>query len=282
MFELIKRNPLAFIVSAAVHVLVVLFMIVGMNWQALPDNKKPPVQVVQARVVDESLLQSEIKKQQEKQAQKKKAEQQRVDELKRQQQAEEKRLAELEKQRKIQEQKARDAEKKRQLAEENRKKEAAIKKAEAEKQRKLAEEKRQKEEARKKAEAEKQRKLAEEKRQKAEAERLAREQEIAEQMAMEEAMRAQASAVAAIKGKIQQNWLQPVGFSKGLKCTVRVRLIPGGVIVPNSVSIVQSSGNGAFDRSVEQAIYKSEPLPVPQGAAFENFRSLTFIFDPSE
>ena len=84
----------------------------------------------------------------------------------------------------------------------------------------------------------------------------------------------------AIRQRVQQSWLRPPGSPEGLKCTVRVRLIPSGVV--GSVSIVKSSGNGAFDRSVEQAIYKAEPLPVPKGSAFENFREITFIFDPKE
>lgn len=105
---------------------------------------------------------------------------------------------------------------------------------------------------------------------------------MAEQMAAEANERARNSAVAAITQKVQQNWLRPIGSAQGLQCTVRVRLIPTGDIVPGSVAIIKSSGNGAFDRSVEKAIYKAEPLPVPKGAAFESFRSLTFVFDPKE
>ncbi len=103
---------------------------------------------------------------------------------------------------------------------------------------------------------------------------------MAEQLAAEAAARERASAIAAITQKIQRNWLRPVGSGEGLKCTVRVRLIPTGDIVPGSVAIIKGSGNGAFDRSVEQAIYKAEPLPVPKGPAFEQFRSIDFVFDP--
>ncbi len=312
MFELLKNNPLAVLVSALVHLLVVVFMVVGMQWQVVPEKKHRQVDVVQARVVDESQLQSEIKKQQEKKQQKKAAEQQRLADIKRKQEAEKKRLSDLQQQRKQAEQKKQQEQKKRAEAEKQRK--LAEKKAsEAEKKRKQAEAKRVAEEKkRKQAEAERlaeekklkaaeAKKAAEKKRKQEEAKRLAeekrikqeqariareraeqqaREQEIAEQIQAEAMAGEVQSAVNAITGKVQRNWLKPVGSSSDLKCTVNVRLLPSGDIYPNSVKIVKSSGNGAFDRSVEKAIYKSEPLPVPAGRAFESFRNLTFIFDP--
>lgn len=305
MFELLKNNPLAVLVSALVHLLVVVFMVVGMQWQVVPEKKHRQVDVVQARVVDESQLQSEIKKQQEKKQQKKAAEQQRLADIKRKQEAEKKRLSDLQQQRKQAEQKKQQEQKKRAEAEKQRKlaekkaSEAEAKRVAEEKKRKqaeaerLAEEKKLKAAEAKKA-AEKKRKqeeakrLAEEKRIKQEqariarerAEQQAREQEIAEQIQAEAMAGEVQSAVNAITGKVQRNWLKPVGSSSDLKCTVNVRLLPSGDIYPNSVKIVKSSGNGAFDRSVEKAIYKSEPLPVPAGRAFESFRNLTFIFDP--
>jgi colicin import membrane protein len=63
---------------------------------------------------------------------------------------------------------------------------------------------------------------------------------------------------------------------------VQVRLIPGGDVVPGGVSIIKSSGNAAFDRSVEAAVYKATPLPVPSGPLFESFRNLRLNFNPSK
>jgi colicin import membrane protein len=40
------------------------------------------------------------------------------------------------------------------------------------------------------------------------------------------------------------------------------------------VRIVRSSGNGAFDRSVEAAVFKSDPLPKPPAS----IREITFVF----
>ena len=68
--------------------------------------------------------------------------------------------------------------------------------------------------------------------------------------------------IAQIKDKIERNWLRPPGTALGLKCIVRVSQIPGGEIV--QAEILKSSGDVAFDRSVEEAVLRSSPLPVPK------------------
>jgi colicin import membrane protein len=48
------------------------------------------------------------------------------------------------------------------------------------------------------------------------------------------------------------------------------------------VRIVQSSGDPVFDRSVESAVYKAAPLPIPPDAAlFTYFRQINFVFKPT-
>ena len=72
-----------------------------------------------------------------------------------------------------------------------------------------------------------------------------------------------------------------MGAEKGLECVVRVRLVPGGEVI--DAKVVRGSGNPAFDRSVENAVYKSTPLPWPTDKQlFEYFRELEFIFKPEE
>ncbi|MCB1923206.1 MAG: cell envelope integrity protein TolA, partial [Gammaproteobacteria bacterium] len=89
----------------------------------------------------------------------------------------------------------------------------------------------------------------------------------------------QRRVVAAITAKIERGWLRPPG-TEGLKCTVRVRL--GGTGSVLLVNVVESSGNIAFDRSVEAAVRKADPLPMPESDRLRAvFRDLTFIFDPS-
>ena len=80
-----------------------------------------------------------------------------------------------------------------------------------------------------------------------------------------------------IKNKIERNWLRPPGSPMGLRCVVRIWQIPGGEVV--QAEIMTSSGNVAFDRSVEEAVLRSSPLPVPRDPAlFE--RSIIISFEP--
>ena len=73
--------------------------------------------------------------------------------------------------------------------------------------------------------------------------------------------------------------MRPPG-TDGLQCKVRVRLGSSGSVL--LVNVVESSGNIAFDRSVEAAVRKADPLPMPGSERLRNlFRDLTFIFDPS-
>ena len=80
-----------------------------------------------------------------------------------------------------------------------------------------------------------------------------------------------------IKDKIERNWLRPPGSASGLRCVVRVSQIPGGEIV--QAVIQTSSGNIAFDRSVEEAVLRSSPLPVPKRPALFD-RNIVITFEP--
>ncbi len=118
------------------------------------------------------------------------------------------------------------------------------------------------------------------------------EQSLQEQLAAEEKARlAAASAARAgteiekyrylIKQRVSRSWNRPVGVAKGLKCEVHVRLTPSGEVL--SANVVRSSGNAVFDRSVENAVYKAAPLPLPEDPAlFDNFREIRFVFDPDK
>ncbi len=75
-----------------------------------------------------------------------------------------------------------------------------------------------------------------------------------------------------MKQRVQRNWLRPANTADDLSCEVLVRLLPDGGV--QSVRIVRSSGNGAFDRSVEAAVFKSDPLPKPPAS----IREITFVF----
>ncbi|MEA3276828.1 MAG: cell envelope integrity protein TolA, partial [Pseudomonadota bacterium] len=120
---------------------------------------------------------------------------------------------------------------------------------------------------------------AEEAKRKAEEEaRRTREQDLLSALEAEQAASELDSYVAAIDERIRQVWVRPSGSKRDLVCTVEVRLIPGGEVVPGSVRVVSSSGDGAYDRSVVAAVYKASPLPVPSGRLFDRFRDAHFVF----
>ena len=87
-----------------------------------------------------------------------------------------------------------------------------------------------------------------------------------------------------IQEKVARNWNPPPGtLDKGLKCKINVRLGPTGSVL--AVSVIQSSGNAGFDRSVEAAVWRAETLPMPDDPALRSqaeFRNHTFIFDPAK
>ncbi len=300
MFQIVKRNPRAAVIAVLMHLVIIAFLIVGVDWLEKPKQPKSGVEVIQARVVDREELKA-LNKEEEKLA-------------------EQKRLAELEKKRKAQEQerirkqkqqeaervkkqqaraKAKKAEKEKarkeaetkRLAQEKKRKAAAEKKRQEEKARKLAAEKKRKAEEAKRLAAEKKRKeakarakkaAAEKARKEAEAKRRAEEQRRRELEAQRQAeidARETDRYLVQIQQKINRSWVRPSGIGEGLSCRLRVRLAPGGTVI--AVSVLQSSGSGAFDRSATNAVLKADPLPVPGGGLFEKFRDINFLFDPN-
>lgn len=318
MRELLRRNPLAVLLAVLMHGLLLAFMVVGVDWLKPPKPKQQQVEIVQARVLDQSKLAAQVEKlkaaEREKQAQSdaaRRKEEQRLAELKRQREQEKKRLAELERQRKAREQaeakRRAEAEKKaeqekQRLADLKRKQEqeakelAALeakrrqeqeKQAALEAERKAAEAKRVAEEKRRKEEAarqkaEQERKAAAEAAARAKAEKAAREAELARQFEAEQDDLERGNVIAAIRQKVTRNWLRPPGTAEqGLKCTVRVRLGGSGSVL--LVNVTESSGNGAFDRSVEAAVRKADPLPMPSSPRLlSQFKEILFVFDPAE
>ena len=285
-----RQHPRPFIYALLVHLVLLAVLMFSLDWTSTvkpsTSRKHAPIQAV---AVDARQLDAELQRKQQLEEQKRREEQDKVKRLEEQKEAERKRVEEQKRQaeqKRKQEQEAKrkaEAEKKRQSelalkkkaeAEKKRKEEEARRKAEAEKKRKV-------EEARKKAEAEQKRK-AEEARKKAEQELQAR---LAAEQAREAAQRQSAMQrmvdeyVLYIQEKVQRSWIRPPSSGSELSCTVEVRLIPSGEVI--DAQIVRSSGNPAFDRSVEAAVFKASPLPVPPDPdVMEQFRSLRFEFKP--
>lgn len=85
----------------------------------------------------------------------------------------------------------------------------------------------------------------------------------------------------AIRKKVNDKWIKPASLKGKLHCTIRVKLFPGGDVM--DAKVVISSGNAVFDRSAENAVWKAEPLPVPNDPMIfrKKFKTFTFIFNPN-
>ncbi|TDJ66065.1 MAG: cell envelope integrity protein TolA [Proteobacteria bacterium] len=273
----------ALILAIAVHLVVVAIAVVAFRW---PSEPSPGADIVKAVVVDDT---EELKKQEAKRkkaAAKKKAEAKRKKAAAKRKKEEQKRKAKTERKRK-------EAEKKR-LAEQNAKEEAARKRKEEqqrtaeerrlEEERRLLEEERRREEEEERQRIEAERQLAESLEAEERERRAAAE---AEERERKEAARKARALTAAekykllIRQKVSRNWARPPGAQRGLQCTVRVRLVPSGDVL--QVTVAKTSGDEQFDRSVENAVYKASPLPLPGDRdLFEYFREIEFIFNPED
>jgi colicin import membrane protein len=168
---------------------------------------------------------------------------------------------------------------------------------EREQQERAADEKRRQEQAKiteQRAKDENKRKAEEKKKKETEERRKSAESSLKEQLAREEKERTDAKVKAEqtaraqseltrveglIRRKVERNWVRPAGWTKGMECVVRVRLAPTGEVI--NAMIARSSGSPAFDRSVENAVYKASPLPLPEDKGlFEHFRELELRFRP--
>ncbi len=296
--QLLRERPRPFVYAVLVHAALLAVLVFSLDWESTfrPTKSSKPAPV-QAVVIDGAKLDAEVKRKQELEAQKvRDAEAKRKrTEAEKARAVEEKRKAEAKK--KVEAKKKTEAKKKAE-AEKKRKAEAkkkaevkkqaeAKKKAEAEKKRKAEEKK--KAEAKKQAEAKKKAEAEKKRKQKEEAQRKAAEKEMRDRLAAEQehlatqrrsAMQRMIDEyVLYITEKVQRSWIRPPSSGGELSCTVAVRLIPSGEVI--DAQIVRSSGNAAFDRSVESAVFKASPLPVPPDPdVMEQFRTLRFEFKP--
>ena len=87
---------------------------------------------------------------------------------------------------------------------------------------------------------------------------------------------------AGIYEQVRKNWSRPPSARNGMQARLLVELIPTGEVI--SVTLVESSGNSAFDRSAEQAIRQARRFAVPaENSTFEKyFRRFYFLFQPGD
>ncbi|MDB2376294.1 cell envelope integrity protein TolA [Gammaproteobacteria bacterium] len=141
------------------------------------------------------------------------------------------------------------------------------------------------EEERKKREAEKRR---EEQAQRERESRQQREREDAQDGAAAEAASSEFELIQSATGLIQQlvteNWSRPPSARNGMRAIIQIKMLPTGELV--DVIITQSSGDPAFDRSAENAVYRAAPFAeltaLPIRVFNQNFRTLSLIFQPED
>lgn len=300
--------------AVVLHAALVFFIIGGLSWFVRTPPPIPVVEAVIINDVDGRLgaARKQAEAEAKQRAAQQKAEQERLqreqakaeaaEQARQQREREEQARAEAEQQaREEAAEQARIAaeEAKRKAAEEaerKRREEAARKKAEEEAKRKAEEEaKRKAEEERKRKEAEAKRKAEEEAKRKAEAERKrkeeaerkareaaeaeARRKALLEALGQEEGAREQAAERSrwqdVVYTKIKNAWLRPPGLPEGLKCDLRVRILPNGDVI--SANVASGSGNRLFDDSALAAVNKASPLPPPPAGLRD---ALVFEFNP--
>ncbi|MDP2228046.1 MAG: cell envelope integrity protein TolA [Moraxellaceae bacterium] len=85
-----------------------------------------------------------------------------------------------------------------------------------------------------------------------------------------------------ITQRVSTKWNRPASARHGMVTVLRISVLPGGEVA--SVVTQTSSGDSAFDASAEDAVRRSNPLPVPDDVAVfnQNFRSFTFRFNPED
>jgi colicin import membrane protein len=163
-------------------------------------------------------------------------------------------------------------------------------------ERQEAERKRQEEERRRQAEEAERKRLAEikrkqqeeaERRRQAEEARLqaAREAELRRQLEAEEGLMqarsspAMAQYIAMIRQHVERRWIRPMSATPGLECEVKVSQSPSGVVL--SAQVTRCNGDAAVRQSIETAVHRSSPLPLPPDPRLFD-RNIVFIFKPAD
>lgn len=238
---------------------------VAVDTKKYDEQKKKKKQAVQKKIDDKKA--AEKKKQlalKKKQADKKKAKQKKAADKKRKQEAEKNKLALAKK--KVDEKKAKEKKIK------EKKEQQRLELERQERERLAAEKKR-------KAEEELQRRADE----KAEFERALLEEERREEEAKKQAERAarlhtqREQYVLHIAQKVENNWLRPVTTTVGQSCDVIVTQTMSGDVI--EVRVQSCTSDNAFQRSVERAVRKASPLPLPPDPELFD-REIYFKFKP--
>jgi len=272
----VKENFFPFTLSVLMHAAIAVLFVLSLEFgQKTLRPSQPEVNVIEAVTVDESKIQYEMDKLKKAEQRKKDEEERRQRDLesdaqraKRLRETEEQHIAELKKKKKADTELA----VKTQAAEQERIKKLKKDSEELVQKNKQEQDKVQKLETKRKMEEEQ---AADRARQDA----LKKKQDSERATKDKEAKKLVGEFELQIREKVKNAWIMPTNFTPGSECTVSVKLIPTGDVVDSKLS--SCSGDEIFSRSVEAAIQKAQPLPVPKEPdAFNLMREIHFVFKP--
>ena len=258
--------PLSVVIAVVIHSFILGFLIWLQSNTSIDSLELVQPTIIRALIIDEN---PQVRNE-------------RILERERLERIEQESIAREEQQRQQEEEAARQAEMERQQEESERERQALIEREELERQRLLELER----------EREQQELQEQRRRELAEAERRRQEEE-AEQRRQQEAVAAQAartefelvqSATAIIQMAVQQVWNRPPSARNGMRAILQISMLPTGELL--DVRITESSGDPAFDRSAENAVYGAAPFTelqsLPINVFNANFRTLSLIFQPED
>jgi colicin import membrane protein len=271
MFAIFKNHPRYVIAAIVVHLLVAMVVAVSFHWTSTPTAGLPPIITVHA-VVDKRPLETPtppppVEAPKTKPEDEAAARQQRDEVQKKLQEAERRRE---EDRKKIVMEQERDKKRQKQLEEKHQEemRQEQLTRAKVFKDKIVAEQKRLDEEQKRHEQALLQQ---EQDRKRQEAEAIAHKAEEKRQVTIIDKYKAM------MHQQVRQNWFQQPSFKKKV-CILKINMLPTGDVI--NITIISSSGDPIFDRSVYHAIERASPLPVPppEAGLFEVFRELNFEF----
>ena len=259
--------PISIAAAVAFHVMILVLLVWVQSNNRMDSLELIQPTIVKALFIDEN---PQVRNQQILERQRvERIEQQRIFREEEQLQEQE----EIERQRQVQEQRER---------------EQAVLRDREELERQRAQEAQRERERQERISVEQQRELAEaeRRRQEEEVERQRQAEEVA--IIVAEAARTEfelvQSATALIQQALQQVWNRPPSARNGMRAILRIRMLPTGELL--EASITQTSGDFAFDRSAENAVYSASPFAelqnLPINVFNTNFRTLSLIFEPED
>jgi len=118
-------------------------------------------------------------------------------------------------------------------------------------------------------------------------EQAQREAELKRQLADEEGrVQAESSGAlsqyaALIQQRVVRSWNKPASAKQGIQCEVKVTQAQGGTVLSVQVLADKCNGDAAVRQSIEAAVYRSSPLPMPSDSRLFQ-RVIIFQFKPDE